>query len=96
MQRESGKMELNLSGKTALVTGSYRGTGLIIAKTLIDEGVNVFVHGLDIDQANSAVSMLGAGIPVSGNIDIELHEDYGKLIQKRLSEKSFARLNFDE
>ena len=62
-------MELKLSGKTALVTGSYRGTGLIIAKTLIDEGVNVFVHGLDIDQANSAVSMLGAGIPVSGNID---------------------------
>ena len=26
----------------------------------------------------------------------ELHEDYGKLIQKRLSEKSFARLNFNE
>jgi len=26
----------------------------------------------------------------------ELHEDYGKLIQTRLSEKSFARLNFND
>ena len=26
----------------------------------------------------------------------ELHEDYGRLIQKRLSEKSFARLKLDE
>ena len=26
----------------------------------------------------------------------ELHEEYGKLIQKRLSEKSFARLKLDE
>ena len=29
-------------------------------------------------------------------IGCELHEDYGKLIQKRLSEKSFARLKLDE
>ena len=29
-------------------------------------------------------------------IGCELHEEYGKLIQKRLSEKSFARLNFDD
>ena len=29
-------------------------------------------------------------------IGCELHEDYGRLIQKRLSEKSFARLKLDE
>ena len=29
-------------------------------------------------------------------IGCELNEEYGKLIQKRLSEKSFARLNFDD
>ena len=29
-------------------------------------------------------------------IGCELHEEYGKLIQKRLSEKSFARLKLDE
>ena len=28
-------------------------------------------------------------------IGCELHEEYGKLIQKRLSEKSFARLKFE-
>tara|TARA_B100000902_G_scaffold261387_1_gene247691 strand:+ start:336 stop:1274 length:939 start_codon:yes stop_codon:yes gene_type:complete len=29
-------------------------------------------------------------------IGCELHEEYGKLIQKRLSDKSFARLNFND
>ena len=29
-------------------------------------------------------------------IGCELHEEYGKLIQKRLSERSFARLNLDD
>ena len=39
-------MELGLRGKRALVTGSSRGTGAVIAAQLAREGAMVFVHGL--------------------------------------------------
>lgn len=61
-------MQLDLEGSTALVTGSYRGTGQIIARTLMDEGVKVWVHGLDPGQAEAAVEDLGGGEPVTGDI----------------------------
>jgi 3-oxoacyl-[acyl-carrier protein] reductase len=40
-------MDLQLRGKTALVTGSYRGTGQAIANILAREGASVLVHGLE-------------------------------------------------
>ena len=61
-------MDLDLKGKTALVTGSYRGTGLIIAQTLIEEGVNTLVHGLKAPQAEKAVTELGGGIAITADI----------------------------
>lgn len=61
-------MNLDLSQRTALITGSHRGTGLIIAKTLLEEGANVLVHGLKPGQAEEAVETLGAGTPVTGDI----------------------------
>ncbi len=39
-------MDLGIAEKTALVTGSHRGTGEIIAQTLAGEGVKVIRHGL--------------------------------------------------
>ena len=47
-------MDFSLTDKTALVTGSYRGTGLAIAKTLIAEGAKVLVHGITAEQAAAA------------------------------------------
>ncbi len=38
-------MELQLDGRSALVTGSNRGTGSVIAETLEAEGAHVFLHG---------------------------------------------------
>jgi 3-oxoacyl-[acyl-carrier protein] reductase len=38
-------MDLGLSGKRALVTGSNRGTGTVIAQGLAREGATVVVHG---------------------------------------------------
>jgi NAD(P)-dependent dehydrogenase (short-subunit alcohol dehydrogenase family) len=64
-------VDLKLRGRTALVTGSYRGTGLIIAKALIAEGASVLVHGLDEGQADTAVAEIGGGIPVCGDITTE-------------------------
>ena len=64
-------MDLQLQGKTALVTGSHRGTGQIIAQTLLSEGMQVLVHGMQQDQAKQSVDFLGAGHPVSGDITTE-------------------------
>ncbi len=61
-------MDLQLSGRSALVTGSYRGTGLIIARQLMAEGVRVYVHGLESGQAAAAVTELGGGEAVTGDI----------------------------
>ncbi len=64
-------MDLQLQNRTALVTGSHRGTGMIIAGTLLQEGVRVLVHGLQPGQAETAVDTLGGGIPVCGDITTE-------------------------
>ena len=61
-------MDLGLENRTALVTGSYRGTGLMIAKALIDEGVDVLVHGLEAGQAEAGVAEIGGGTPVTGDL----------------------------
>ncbi len=64
-------MDLKLKGLTALVTGSYRGTGQIIANTLLAEGMRVLVHGFEAGQAEAAVDAIGGGIPVTADINQE-------------------------
>ena len=64
-------MDLDLVGRTALVTGSYRGTGAIIAKALLAEGAQVLVHGLEPGQAEAAVTEIGGGVAVSADITNE-------------------------
>jgi 3-oxoacyl-[acyl-carrier protein] reductase len=55
-------MDLGLRGKRALVTGSSRGTGAVIARTLGAEGATVLVHGnTDADQATIAREIAAAG-----------------------------------
>ncbi|MEQ8857150.1 MAG: SDR family oxidoreductase [Pseudomonadales bacterium] len=62
-------MDLALAGRTALISGSHRGTGMIIARQLAGEGARVLVHGLEPGQAEAAVASLGCGIPVTGDIN---------------------------
>jgi len=61
-------MHLAIEGRTALVSGSYRGTGLVIAQRLAEEGATVLVHGLEPGQAEAAVTEIGSGIAVTGDI----------------------------
>jgi 3-oxoacyl-[acyl-carrier protein] reductase len=64
-------MDLALSDKTALVTGSHRGTGSVIAQCLIAERATVLVHGFTRDEATRACETLGGGVAVYGDIASE-------------------------
>ena len=53
-------MDLGLAGRTALVTGSWRGTGAGIAGVLAREGAHVLVHGFEPGQADGVAEDLRA------------------------------------
>jgi 3-oxoacyl-[acyl-carrier protein] reductase len=50
---------IDLSGKTAFVTGGTRGIGLAIAQALYAAGAQVAVVGRDLDRARSVAATLG-------------------------------------
>ena len=56
-------MDLNLTGKTALVTGSTAGIGFGIARRLLQEGVSVVINGRTEARINSALDQLRRVIP---------------------------------
>lgn len=68
-------MDLQITGKSALVTGSYRGTGAGIAHALAAEGVEVFVHGFEPGQPDEVVAAIraegGAASPVIADITVD-------------------------
>ena len=66
-------MDLNLKGKTALITGSSDGIGLAIAKGLAAEGVGVLINGRHADKVDQACKSIGAlATPAVGDVaDVE-------------------------
>jgi NAD(P)-dependent dehydrogenase (short-subunit alcohol dehydrogenase family) len=60
MQGQEKPMNLELEGKTALVTGSTAGIGLAIATTLAKEGAVVIVNGRSQERVDSAMQISGA------------------------------------
>lgn len=49
----------DLTGRTALVTGSSRGIGMALAQGLLEAGARVVVHGRDHSSAGATASALG-------------------------------------
>lgn len=56
-------MDLQLNGKTALVTGSTAGIGFAIAKRLLAEGASVIITGRTGARIQSAIEQLKADVP---------------------------------
>jgi NAD(P)-dependent dehydrogenase (short-subunit alcohol dehydrogenase family) len=58
-------MKIDLSGKTALVTGSTSGIGFAIAKGLAEAGADVVVNGRSKDKTGAAAAAIGKTAPGS-------------------------------
>lgn len=52
---------IDLSGRTALITGGTRGIGLEIASSLVRAGAKVAIAGRDADRAAQAAASIGGG-----------------------------------
>ena len=55
-------MDLQLSGKLALVTGSTAGIGYAIAESLAMEGARVIINGRTQGRVDAALAKLGSGV----------------------------------
>jgi NAD(P)-dependent dehydrogenase (short-subunit alcohol dehydrogenase family) len=75
-------MKIDLSGKTALVTGSTAGIGLAIAKGLAATGAKVIVNGRKqetVDKGVAAVEAAGGGTVTGIAADVSTAEGCAKL-----------------
>lgn len=63
-------MDLDLTGRTAFVSGSTQGIGHAVAAALVAEGMSVVVHGRDEGRVAGAVARLGATAP---SPDVRVH-----------------------
>ena len=75
-------MDLQLTGRRALVTGSSIGIGEAIARTLAAEGAAVAVHGRDRERADRVVReiILAGGTAVAVLGDLTNDDDVARLV----------------
>jgi gluconate 5-dehydrogenase len=74
----------DLSGKTALITGSSRGLGYVMARGLAQAGAHVVLNGLDGERLKKAVAALqGEGLAASGfAFDVTSREQVNAEVQR--------------
>ncbi len=80
--RPASAMDLQLNGKTALVTGSTAGIGYAIAKVLLREGAQVIINGRTQDSVDKAAASLKAAtgkIPLTFAGDMSKADDIARL-----------------
>ena len=64
-------MDLQLKGRTALITGSTAGIGLAIATALAREGASVIVNGRTQERVDEAVKRSGASRGIAADLGTE-------------------------
>jgi 3-oxoacyl-[acyl-carrier protein] reductase len=77
-------MELNLTGKTALVFASSQGLGFAIAERLVKEGANVMISGREeekLKQKASQLEVIGLGKVAYKKTDITNPEEINELVK---------------
>jgi len=79
-------VNIDLTGKTALVTGSTQGIGLAIAKGLADSGARVVVNGRTAARVEAAVSELSgsvsAGEVIGVAVDVTTEDGVSELVRE--------------
>ena len=87
-------MELNLSGKTALVVASSQGLGFAIAERLVKEGANVMISGREeekLRQKASQLESIGMGKVAYQKTDIMNVQDINQLV--KVTSDTFQRID---
>src|SRR5579859_4031430 len=82
-----GRMDLKLTGKTALVTGSTAGIGLAIAHFLVREGARVWINGRSSERVEKASLTIREALPgaqVDGIVADFGSSDGAKLVTESL------------
>lgn len=82
-------MQLELSGKTALITGSSRGVGRAIATTLHGEGCRVALNGRNASTLAASAADLSRAIATVG--DVTQPEEAKRIIEETVA--AFGRLD---
>ncbi len=73
---------INLTGKTAIVTGGAMGIGLGVVTRLVEAGANVIIADINNEAAETAVSDLGGGESVVSSIhaDVSKEDDVRQVV----------------
>jgi 3-oxoacyl-[acyl-carrier protein] reductase len=81
--------EMDLSGRTAIVTGGSKGIGYAVAEALARSGGNVLIcarNEREVEEAARTLDGLGAGRVVGTACDMSRYEDVRRLVERAVEE----------